>query len=430
MLKNFWYGLAFSSELKGHGPIRITALGQEFVVFRISNGKIVLQSDLCVHRGGALSDGWIKDDCVVCPYHGWEYDASGACAKIPANKTGIPIPKTARVDSYPVVEKHGMIFGFLGDLPEDERPPLPDLPYIDDPDYRRIEGSFTWNAHVDRVLENGIDISHTPFVHGGSFGNKDKPEITAYDVKLGEWCAIFSSELDPPAPKGLWKKLYPEDRETTKVEAGFWMPNVSILSVRLPLGHMVIYNLHVPVDDHTTISKFATLRTFMKDGPQGWLKVADADTKRRTLKIFSEDQHVVEAQRPELLPLNLADELHVKSDRIMVEYRRFRQQAIDKGWAIDTHKVRDGYTNQMATVIPSPARREVPELANAWIMREVPTMQGANGNGNAADDDGVFRGGPDTPEAALARRAAAEEKMERAKAKSAAARAAKAESDA
>lgn len=425
MLKNFWYGLAFSSEVT-HEPTRLTALGQEFALYRKRNGEPVLVSDLCVHRGGALSDGWVKNDCLVCPYHGWEYRDDGRCVNIPANKNETPIPKTARVDAYPCVERYGVIWGFLGDLPEEERIPIPDLPYLDDPSYRRVEGHFHWEAHVDRVLENGMDVSHTPFVHSGSFGNKDKPEVTRYELETDEWSGLFTTELEPPSPSGMWKKLYPEDRDPIKVEAGFWFPNLSILSVHLPLGHMVIYNLHVPIDDDRTVSKWINLRTFFTQDVPGWSQFTDADARRRTLKIFKEDQKVVEAQRPELLPLNLADELHVKSDRIAVEYRRRKQKAIDLGWAIDTHRVRDGYSNHEATVIPSPARQEVPELAHAWVMKEVPTLAK---EGEEPSSNGSGRPSYDTPEKALARRKAAEEKAARAKAAAAERRSAKAAGD-
>ncbi|MFT5222664.1 MAG: phenylpropionate dioxygenase-like ring-hydroxylating dioxygenase large terminal subunit [Glaciecola sp.] len=409
MLKNFWYGLAFSTEVGTEEPYPMMALGQRLVIFRRGDGTPAILSDLCVHRGGAISGGWLSEDksCVVCPYHGWEYEQSGQCTNIPANVSEIPIPKTARVDSYPTVERYGIIWGYLGDLPEGERVPIPELPYLEDPKYARVEGQFEWNAHVDRVLENGMDLSHTPFVHSGSFGNKDNPEVTSYDVfDVGDWHARFRSELDPPQPSGMWKRLYPADRPKTTVEAGFWFPNISILDVSLPMGHMVIYNLHVPIDDERTVSKFINLRTFFTNDKPGIRQFTDADAKRRTLKIFKEDQKVVEEQRPELLPLDLADELHTKSDRIAVEYRKRKQKAYDLGWGIDTHKVSSGYSKHTATVIPSPARREVAELANAWVMKEVPVL-GA--------EPSAGRPNYDTPEKALARRAASEVKAERAK---------------
>ena len=61
-------------------------------------------SNLCIHRGGSLSSGLVKNDCVVCPYHGWEYQNDGVCVKIPSYQEEIQIPLKARVDSYTVTE--------------------------------------------------------------------------------------------------------------------------------------------------------------------------------------------------------------------------------------------------------------------------------------------------------------------------------------
>ncbi|NJN44727.1 MAG: Rieske 2Fe-2S domain-containing protein [Anaerolineae bacterium] len=115
MLKNFWWPLDFSEKVTAK-PIRVTALMQEFVLYRLPDGRAQVLSDLCVHRGGALSDGWLEGNCIVCPYHGWHFEADGACVKIPANQPGVPVPKKARVDAYPTVENYGFVWAFLGDF--------------------------------------------------------------------------------------------------------------------------------------------------------------------------------------------------------------------------------------------------------------------------------------------------------------------------
>ena len=97
MFKNFWWPLEFASQVTAQ-PIRITALSQEFVLYRTPDGQPHTLSDLCIHRGGALSGGWMSGDCIVCPYHGWEYKADGVCVKIPANQPGVAVPRKARVE--------------------------------------------------------------------------------------------------------------------------------------------------------------------------------------------------------------------------------------------------------------------------------------------------------------------------------------------
>ena len=162
------------------------------------------------------------------------------------------------------------------------------------------------------------------------------------------------------------------------------MPNVTLLIVKLPFGHQRLFNAHVPVNENKTITKWQLLRDFFKGN---W---ADRDATRRVIKIFNEDNPMVMAQRPELLPYDLAAELHVKSDAIQVGFRKVRKKYFDMGWGIDTHKIKAEYADYQAVVIPSPARREIPELANAWVMKEVPVK------GQSDDSNRLKRPG-DTP---------------------------------
>lgn len=369
MLKNFWYAIEFSEEVTTT-PKRLTILGQELVLYRDTKGNPVVMSDLCVHRGGALSDGFLEGDCIRCPYHGWKYKPDGECVEIPANPAGRAIPKKARVDSYPAVDKYNWVWTFLGDLPEAERPSIPDLPHFDNPDLRRIRGIYEWDVHYARALENGIDFAHGAWVHGGSFGNRDEPEIADYDVEIGDLRAAATINFKPQKAKGLWSRLYKKDKEQDPVVVTntWWMPNVTLLEVRLPFGFQRLFNAHVPITENKTITKWQLLRDFFM---WSW---ADRDAARRVVKIFNEDNPMVIAQRPELLPYDLAAELHVKSDAIQVAFRKTRAKYFDMGYGIDMHKIRADYGNYQAVVIPSPARREIPELANAWVMKEVPAV--------------------------------------------------------
>ena len=98
MLKNFWYAVEFADRVSAK-PVRVTVLGQHLALYRTPEGRAVALSDLCVHRGAALSGGTVKGDRIVCPYHGWEYAPGGQCMKIPANPPERAIPRKARRDS-------------------------------------------------------------------------------------------------------------------------------------------------------------------------------------------------------------------------------------------------------------------------------------------------------------------------------------------
>jgi phenylpropionate dioxygenase-like ring-hydroxylating dioxygenase large terminal subunit len=366
MLKNFWYAVEQSS-LITEKPKKVTVLGQELALFRKANGKVVALSNLCVHRGGSLADGWTEGDCVRCPYHGWKFDADGRCVEIPANNKSLPIPKKAQVDAYPVEEHYGLVWVFLGDLPAAERPPIPPFPEFGQEGWRALYGEFTWKAHYSRVVENGVDIAHTPFVHANSFGNREEPEIGDHEIETTETSAQTSITLMPPLPKGLWKFIR---RKRTPVRASLavYMPNVTRLDLKFGTWNTIVFDVNIPVDEKTTRTIYVQLRNFFTGA---W---ADRDSRRRMMKIFKEDQKTVESQRPELLPYDLGAELHIKSDGMAVAYRKLRKKYLDMGWGIDTHRIQSEIAGRSAVVIPSPARRENPDLEKAWVMPEVPVI--------------------------------------------------------
>lgn len=365
MLKNFWYVADLSSTI-GSTPRQIMILGQRLAVFRGPDGKVVALSDLCVHRGGSLAGGKVEGSCIRCPYHGWAFDGSGACVEIPANPKGTPVPKKARVDAYPTQEKYGWVWVFMGDLPESQRPPIPPFPEFDQPGWKPLWGQFTWKAHYTRVVENAVDISHTPFVHSTSFGNAKEPEIKDYEVITTDTSVAMSTTLRPPAPKGLWKYLRKKDRPDVKASTAVYMPSVSRLEIDLGQFRFVVLNANIPVDEHTTITRWCQLRNFFKGD---W---ADGDARRRMQAIFLEDQPTVESQRPLIVPYDIGQELSVKSDAIQIAYRRMRRKYIDMGWQLDRAAIAAEFEGR-EWVVPSPARNDA-TLKNAWVVDEVPVV--------------------------------------------------------
>jgi len=370
MFKNFWWPLEFSHEVTRQ-PKRLMALGQNFVLYRTLAGAPVVMSDVCVHRGGSLAGGKLQGDCIACPYHGWEFKQDGACVRIPANLPGTPVPKKARVDSYPTREKYGWVWAFLGDLPEAERPPLPTLPNADDASLKAIYGDFKWQAHYERVVENGLDIAHAPFVHSTTFGNPDEPQVADFETQpMGEWGASATVVLNAPKPRGLWGFLgSKKDRPGVKTTAGFVLPCITTLEVLLPIGKLVLWDANIPIDDHTTVTKWISMRSFFRGD---W---ADKDARRRVVEIFEQDKPIVEAQLPELVPFDMGAELSVKSDALQLVYRKLRRKAQERGWAIDRKRILEEQPRHGVVVIPSPGRHQSPELEKAWVHREVPTHE-------------------------------------------------------
>ncbi len=357
ILKNFWYVADLSSAITNK-PKGITMLGQDFVLYRDSSGQVVALNNLCAHHGGSLSNGRVEGDCIRCSYHGWKYGADGACVEIPSNPPELTIPSKAYVDAYPVQEKYGWVWVFLGDLPEAERPSFPPLPEFDTLGWRAVRGKFRWSAPYNRVVENNLDIAHLPFVHGF-----ERQILEPSDVRLSDWSGSFFVALKPSPSKGLWKYFARrQGGPPVGTTATFYMPNVTRQDIDLPFkSRLILFGVHVPIDKNTTLTWWMQLRNFLT---YAW---ADRDARRRSLKALSEDQRVVEAQRPEILPY----ELTTRSDSLQVAYRKLLQKCLDMGWGVEQHQISSGKSDIQTVVIPSPVRRQVPELTKTGEMKEI-----------------------------------------------------------
>lgn len=349
MLKNFWWPLAFSTEVSRR-PIRVTALQEEFVLYRLPDGRANVLSDLCVHRGGALSDGWTQEDRIVCPYHGWEFRADGACVRIPANPPDAPVPRKARVDAYPTVERMGWVWAFLGDIPEAERPPMPALE--DAGASAIITGAVSWRAPYERVIGHMAEPEIAALALDGEFV-PEAPKVSATSSSTHDWGARIKATLTPPdrierGTLGLTKKRIPG--APCEALAAFHMPCITLY--RAGDDHMMM--AHLPVDAETTLTKWMVARK----ASQTEAEIA----RQRMTAALARMRDRIEGQPA---PQNVIAQAFV----------RLRDEAIARGWGIDAHLIQAEYANIKAVVIPSPARREVPELAAAWVMKEVPTVK-------------------------------------------------------
>ncbi|WP_250511327.1 Rieske 2Fe-2S domain-containing protein [Caballeronia sp. GACF4] len=121
ILSQYWHPVAFASQVADK-PLSVTLLDEPLVVFR-ANDALVAARDVCPHRGAPLSQGWVENGHLVCPYHGLEYGADGKCKHIPSQEGGT-IPDRLRLTTYAVQEAYGLIWVSLGGGEQ----ALPDFP--------------------------------------------------------------------------------------------------------------------------------------------------------------------------------------------------------------------------------------------------------------------------------------------------------------
>ncbi|MBN8279493.1 MAG: aromatic ring-hydroxylating dioxygenase subunit alpha [Gammaproteobacteria bacterium] len=378
MYINFWYPMIRSEDLSAEKPERVKVLGLNFAVFRDSKGRARTVSDTCVHRGGSLGGAWelgqnprIQGDCVVCPYHGWEFNGDGDCENIPSIGYGTKPPPRAKIDSYPTVERYGIVFAFLGDLPEAERPPLLTVGEYGDPAWRAnsvlvLEVDY----YYERSIENGLDPAHNEFVHpthGFKGINRETYKVRDYDVETYPegWGMWFLHKFNAP---GLKDKTWQQARtEAGDLYAGSGThgPNTMITEINVGNGQKFRqYFFEQPVDQAKTRIFFVNMRNFMLD-PQH-----DGPIHARNKVIAQQDIEILLDVYPPRTPTSNTKEVLMPADKAVVAYREWLAKFDEKGWRIDWDEFTRRNGKDTAYAIPSPRRRG----SGNWVLESVPLL--------------------------------------------------------
>lgn len=375
MFINFWYVAALSEEL-GAIPKKVSMLGQSLVLYRDSGGAAHCLSNVCIHRCGSLSQGWVQNDRIVCPYHGWEFEAGGHCERIPSlGPDASAPPARARVDAYPTVERYGLIFVFPGDLPEAERPPIMAIPEWNDPDWRCRTAAFDIHANYQRLVENALDFSHPEFVHlVGRKGADPNYRVPDYEVETHAWGA--SAEISfPRQAKGLWR-FFSDAQQTTVAGTSFHGPAAFVTRIRIDAKMWAWqYVFETPLDEYRTRSFLVNARNFFTSP---WF---DRLNDRRNEKIVTEDQRIVENLEPSLPLRGTAADFSVRADAIQGAYRRCLAEWQARGWRIDTERIHRERPGARLYTLPSPARRET----RGWVFATVPLIDDQITNSQEAE---------------------------------------------
>jgi phenylpropionate dioxygenase-like ring-hydroxylating dioxygenase large terminal subunit len=309
LLENDWHVVAQSRDLRENFLVSVRLLGEDLVLWRVA-GVVRVWQDLCIHRGSKLSLGKAEGEHLTCAYHGWTYDSSGQCTKIPAHP-GQPPPAKAKVKTYAAIEKYGYVWACLG-TPAYE---VPEFPEWKDPSYRKIYcGPYVANASGPRLVENFLDVAHLPFVHEGLLGDRDHAEINDYEVETSS-SGVTAKNI----------RIWQPDPDGTGVGA----PVVYTYRVFRPLtayftkesssqGFSILMSV-TPVDQLRSLMWMIIAMNYA-------LEVPDQTIREFEDKVVAQDMRVVESQRPELLPLDLQVELHLRSDRTAIAYRKWLNQ--------------------------------------------------------------------------------------------------------
>ncbi|MGE0048211.1 MAG: Rieske 2Fe-2S domain-containing protein [Acidithiobacillus sp.] len=310
ILARYWYPVARLADLAAQ-PIAMRLLDVPLVLWRSAAG-VSVALDRCPHRGVPLSKGSIRDDHLVCAYHGLRFAGDGTCTQIPA-QPGLPPSSRFCLQSFPAVERYGLIWTCL--RPQGE-PKIPPMPSWEESGHQQIVPPFVdIKGSAGRQVEGFIDVAHFAFVHHNAFADPDNPVVPNYEVHA-DGDAIYSDYVSTVSnfPKGL-QHLAPEGFLWRRVYA-IYPPFTARLTVHFPdHGLLNILNAACPMTATSTRLFVPITRNFDTTGSLDEVYAFNA-------QIFAEDQEMVESQWPRTLPLDPTAEAHFAADRATVAYRR------------------------------------------------------------------------------------------------------------
>jgi nitrite reductase/ring-hydroxylating ferredoxin subunit len=286
LLRRYWQPAALSEELQGDRPIRpIRLLGQNVVLFRDDKGALGMIDRDCPHRGADLAFGRIEDGGLRCLFHGWLFNTAGECIETPAEPAGSTLCERVRQRSYPVCERNGIIFAYLGD---GEPPAFPALDCFIAPDTHVFAFKGYLNCNWLQALEVGVDPAHASFLHRFF---EDEDTSGAY----GRQFRGASADSDMPMTRVLRDFSRPKiEVETTDIgfriialrDLGDERTHVRVTNLLFPQAfvipmsqEMTITQWHVPIDD-TSCYWYALFTSFTAP-------VEKAEMRRQRLQLYT-----------------------------------------------------------------------------------------------------------------------------------------------
>lgn len=296
----------------GDAPVAVRVLGDDVVLWRDAAGVPRAAPDRCPHRGTRLSLGRVCEGQIECPYHGWRFDGDGRCVAIPALPGFVP-PAAHGLSTLAVVEAHGLLW-----LQPDAAAPLPQFSAETDAKLRKLNvGPYDVAASAPRIVENFLDLAHFGFVHEGWLGDRDHAQLADYRVEptargfVASGCRAWQPKSNRLASEGSWVDYRYEVTSP-------W----SAVLTKLPEqqgGYRDEIALFVcPVDEESSRVWFRMALTDFDS--------SDEEIRAFQHAIFTQDQPVLESQRPKRLPLS-SGEVHCAADRSSAAYRRFLRDA-------------------------------------------------------------------------------------------------------
>ena len=251
--RRYWFPVALCEQVApGSAPLPLKILSEDLVLFRGEDGALGLLGLFCPHRCADLSYGRIEDGGLRCLYHGWLFDKGGRCLDQPAEPEDSTYKNEIQHLAYPVIEKAGVVFAYMG---PGKPPPFPEYEFLRVPESHRAIYKVQLDCNFFQACEGDFDPSHVSYLHRrltekpvagvipGGDGNKDagnyfaentRPKLSFEKTDYG--VRIFSTRALANGKKYL--------RVTN-----FLLPSLACIAGRQEGGNGYTAVWRVPIDD-------------------------------------------------------------------------------------------------------------------------------------------------------------------------------------
>jgi 5,5'-dehydrodivanillate O-demethylase len=251
LMRRYWQPVGPAAELTAENPKKkIRVMGEELVLFRDGSGRFGLVEEQCCHRSASLLYGFVEDDGLRCPYHGWKFDCTGKCIEMPFEPKDTTLINHVRQRAYPVRELGGMLWTYMG---PGEAPELPRWAQLLRKDgVRRIDVLPLLDCNWLQVMENSCDPCHTYYLHAHTLVLKGKGDMGTYYYRPIE--KMHFEIVEEPNWVGVRKqRIYGGDEAEEEDGHPVIFPNFLLSPQR---EHLVMH-MRLPVDDtHTQIYRY------------------------------------------------------------------------------------------------------------------------------------------------------------------------------
>lgn len=306
VLHHFWWPAALADEVT-ELPIRVRIAGVPVALARGSSGVIAVH-DRCSHRGVPLHLGKVDGEYLVCPYHGFAFDATGRCRRIPALGDGTEVPSRADVVGYRVAEKYGIVWVAL----DEPWAPLIEIPEWDSPGWTcLVERREPWAANAAAMLENLLDMAHLPWVHAGSLGDPGDVEGRIVARRADGFSIVYEQVAADESGHAKARTVRYDVHAPLVMRGEFAYPGVA----------HVAFGVLCPNDARTT----TTFGISMHRGDHDWEAFRAFQSK-----VVEEDRWVIEAIAGEPFHLDRRADMHTIADKAGLELRRMWSAYVDR----------------------------------------------------------------------------------------------------